>query len=49
MANLLSRNAKYEEVILDEIALQFHVDAFKAGQRYKLALNCYQYFMSKNA
>lgn len=45
MANLLSRNANFEEVKLNQEALEFHMLNWQSGQRYPLAKLCYQYYM----
>lgn len=47
MGSLFSKNAKFEEVLLDEEALQFHYLNFFNGQRYPLAKLCYQFIENK--
>jgi hypothetical protein len=47
MANLFSQKAKFEEVVKNDEALQFHYLNFENGQRYTLARLCYQYIQGK--
>lgn len=43
MKNLYARNAKFEEVLSDPLAIRFHCDRWNSGQRDELAKQCWQY------
>jgi hypothetical protein len=43
MKNLFARNAKFEDVISDPVAVKFHSDRWASGQRDNLAKSCWQY------
>lgn len=43
MKNLYARNAKFEEVLSDPLALRFHSDRWDSGHRDRLAKECWQY------
>lgn len=43
--NLFSKTAKYELVIENPEALEYHVMKYEMGFRYPLSLACYQYRM----
>jgi hypothetical protein len=41
--NLYSQSAKFEDVLVDEVALSYHSDRYQSGHRDNLAKHCYQY------
>lgn len=44
----LDRNAKFEDIKDDEVAVKFHADQFARGRRYLLARQCWAY-VQKNS
>lgn len=47
MASPYANNAKIEEVLKDNYALDSHYRKFKSGFRYPLAVQCFQYVEQK--
>jgi hypothetical protein len=43
MVSAYGNNAKFEDVLKDNYALDSHYRKFKTGFRYSLAVQCYQY------
>jgi hypothetical protein len=39
----MSRKAKFEDVVKDKEALEYHVRRYEAGSVYQLAKDCFQY------
>jgi hypothetical protein len=45
--NLLSTKAKFHEVVKNEEALMYHAVKYQTGNRYPLAVMCFQYIQHK--
>jgi hypothetical protein len=45
--NLLSSKAKFHEVVKNEEALMYHAVKYQTGNRYPLAVMCFQYIQHK--
>jgi hypothetical protein len=45
--NLLSAKAKFHEVVKNEEALMYHAVKYQSGNRYPLAVMCFQYLQHK--
>lgn len=45
--DLFSRKAKFHEVVKNDEAIKFHAVKYQAGNRYPLALQCYQYIQQQ--
>jgi hypothetical protein len=45
--DLMSRKAKFHEVVKDEQALMYHAVKYQSGNRYPLAVMCFQYLQHK--
>jgi hypothetical protein len=45
--DLFSRKAKFHEVVKNEEALVYHAVKYQAGNRYPLAVLCYQHLQHK--
>jgi hypothetical protein len=45
--DLFSRKAKFHEVVKSEEALIYHAVKYQSGNRYPLAIMCYQHIQHK--
>lgn len=45
--DLFSRKAKFHDVVKNEQALVFHAVKYQSGNRYPLAVMCFQYIQHK--
>lgn len=45
--NLLSAKAKFHDVVKNEEALMYHAVKYQSGNRYPLAVMCFQYLQHR--